>query len=352
MKLLVGRGVVQQRLEAAQRLRILEQQIRTCLGQQQLAHRHRSAAADRQHRVGVHERDPRTGQTDLGSAEQMNRAHRIHRDKRFRPRFGRGVIDVQVRTVFQNQNAFFPGDRQHAFTAPLGERKPCRIVAVRHRVVAGHEVAGGAGRVNLGAKRREIWSFVVHFHAVDRGALIQCRARQETRIRRRIGDVGHRPARPFEHRANEADATGGANGGNQPLWPHRDPPVMAIHTGKTRAHAGWAERVGVAVGLAQKLTDLARIVHPFLLLAPREVRLAVGDIPARIGDFRMRIARAQVMDFQPLLFGDGAQIRQRRGHLPGHGHGLLAHIGGAQGHIRRFAHDTVLVVRSIAGRQG
>ena len=134
----------------------------------------------------------------------------------------------------------------------------------------------------------------------------------------RIGDVGKRPARPFEQRADQADASGRADGRNQPLGIHRDAPVVTVDGCKGLSWSDGPQGIRVGVGLAQELRQAGRVVQSLKPAQVIEVRLLVGDETPRIRDLGIRIAGTEVMDGQSVRLGDGAQLRQRGGHLSGH----------------------------------
>ena len=253
----------------------------------------------------------------------MHRALRIHREERLRPYGGPRVADVDVRRVLDDQDALLRRDVENR-PSPLGaERKPRRIVAVGDRVVERNEEPVRARPPDRVAKARRIRTLGIHIHAVDLPMAAKIGTSQETRVGRCIRNVGQRFPRPFEQRADQADATGRADGRNQPSGIHVDAPVATVDSREGLSRTDRPERVGVRVGFAQELRQRGRVVQSFEPAQVIEVRLLVGDEPPGIGDLGVRIAGAEMMDGQSVGLGDGTQFRQRGGHLSGHRDRLL-----------------------------
>ncbi len=220
----------------------------------------------------------------------------------------------------------------------VAEREAGRIVPIGNRVIERHEIARGTRRTDLLAHARHDRTLAIHLHAEHRGMPVQHGAGEETRVGRRVGDVRDRLAGAFEQRADEADAAGCANGWNEARRIDVETPVGAIDLSKRLARLARSERIGIGVRFAQILRQRSRIVQPFAHAKVLVVRGLVREKRARIGGLGMRITRAEMVNFQPVRFRDGAQVRQRCGHLPRHRNRLTSDVGSRQCRARSLGH--------------
>ena len=160
-------------------------------------------------------------------------------------------------------------------------------------------------------------AFLIHIDAEDPRRLRERTAGQKARVGWRVGDVTQRHAGPFEQGAHQADATGCANGWNQPIRVKLDTPVPTVNRRKSLARTAWAKRVGVGIGLAEELGQFGGVIYPFLRRQVLEVVSLVGEKAPRVSHLRVGVARAQMVNLQTTGLCHRPQIRQGRSHLAG-----------------------------------
>ena len=162
----------------------------------------------------------------------MHRALGVHGEERARALRRFGIADVDVGRVFDDQNALVRGDVQNRAPALGAEREAGRIVAVRHRVVEGHEAALGARPADRLAELVRARAFVVHVNAEHARVSAQRCPGEESSVGGRVGDVGDGPPGALEDRADQVDAAGGADGGHQLAGVDGHAPVAAVDGGE------------------------------------------------------------------------------------------------------------------------
>ncbi len=154
--------------------------------------------------------------------------------------------------------------------------------------------------------------------------LTQASARHKTGIGRCIGEIGQGQTGILENRTDQADTAGGTDSRYQTVRFHLEIPIVTIDPGEHLTGARRPQRIAIGEGLPQIFRQHARIIQAFNLREMLKIARFVLKKMSRISDFRVRIARPQVMDFQPFVLRQTTQPGQRSRHFSGnrYGHAL------------------------------
>ena len=149
----------------------MKQQFAARFHQRQFGQRYFLSVGYFQLGFAVQKPNPWAGKANFRAGEQMHGLVRGHTQEWLCTLCRVSKIDVQIGSIFDNQNAFFSRYFENGFSARLAKGKTTGVMTVGNRVVEGHEVALLSGRTNLRAHGVGQRSFAVHIHAENGGVL-------------------------------------------------------------------------------------------------------------------------------------------------------------------------------------